>query len=160
MPFDADNNDNNDNNNNNDNNDNNDIVLENRVDRININDLYVHPRDDDIFLENRVDIMPLNEFNNNLNNFKKYTEKKVELIQKIGDLHHQINTEIHIKNNIINVIDLYEIFLPYVKEKHIINEIIKNKVDLDLIEKYDELEKLEDKLDEVEKCASKMIDNF
>ena len=67
--------------------------------------------------------------------------KNIEDLLKIDE---RIISKVHIQrnDNIINIIDLYNILQPILKEKHIVKEIIDMKYDMELCKLRNDRKKL------------------
>ena len=57
-----------------------------------------------------------------------------QLNYKLNTLTDKINEKHKLQNNILNIMELYDIFQPIIKEKYIIEKIINNKYEMEICE--------------------------
>ncbi len=80
--------------------------------------------------------------------FIEKAKETIEVRNKLRDLNKKIYNKNNLQNNILNIMELYDIFSPILKEKYIIKNIIELKCDM-------ELYKLRDKRNHLEKQYEK-----
>jgi len=78
---------------------------------------------------------------NEMNLMLDIAEKKSIIKNKINKI-----TNIQKSNNILTIMELYDIFSPLVREKHIIQKIIDMKIDMEICHFKKKLDKLSKKL--------------
>ena len=57
-----------------------------------------------------------------------------QLNYKLNTLTDKINEKHKLQNNILNIMELYDIFQPIIKKKYIIEKIINNKYEMEICE--------------------------
>ena len=91
--------------------------------------------------------------------YLQYVKEYSAINRKIASLNKEIDNKLNVMYNIAEVIDLYNILQPHIKEKYVITKIIEMKYDLEVVTLRNEIASLR-QLEEVANQHSEFHSNF
>ncbi len=87
---------------------------------------------------------------------------RLQILRRINIIRNEIKKKLNIHNNILNIMEIYDILQPILKEKYIIKKILQMKYDMDICKLRVEKEKLDEMIGIIDKyyISTNAYDNF